>query len=136
MRRARSGLGRAIDLMKPLGDRRARMRFEIVGSLRGNLDVGEAADLVNISRDGALLASRLALAVGSVQTLHLTLSRQEIRVDARVRHLRQIPTDAGWPTYLIGMEFLSLPPWIVSAIQSSVEEASQASLSTDLPELE
>src|SRR5437870_2075071 len=41
-------------LMRPLGDRRARVRFEVVGSFWGTVDLAEPARVININRTGAL----------------------------------------------------------------------------------
>jgi hypothetical protein len=93
--------------MKPLGDRRARVRFEVVGVLWGALDLTEVARVVNISTTGALIESPLAVAIDSTQPLHFLLDGNEIVVETRVRHLRRLPTAADAPRYMIGVEFVS-----------------------------
>ena len=40
-----------------LGDRRSRVRLEVVGALWATLELTEPARVVNISREGALITS-------------------------------------------------------------------------------
>ena len=101
--------------MKPLGDRRARVRFEVVGTLWGTLELHESSRIVDISRSGVLVESLLALPPDSVQLVRLKIGGEEVRVDGRVRHLRRI-TDENHAAYLIGLEFLSPPAPVVASI--------------------
>ena len=101
--------------MKPLGDRRARVRFEVVGTLWGALDLHESSRIVDISRSGVLVESSLALPPDSVQPVRLEIGGEEVRVDGRVRHLRRI-TDENHAAYLIGLEFLSPPAPVVAFV--------------------
>jgi c-di-GMP-binding flagellar brake protein YcgR len=113
--------------MKPLGDRRTRVRFEVVGSFWGTVDVGEPARLVNISRTGALVASRSAVAADSTQTLRLTLQGHELPVDTKVRYLRHVPPAEGKPEhYLIGLEFVSVPPSLLETIEQIVNRSASS----------
>jgi hypothetical protein len=73
-----------------LGDRRARVRLEVVGALWATLELSEPARVVNISRDGALITSPVAMPPDSIQPLHLKLHGHDITVDARVRHVRRV----------------------------------------------
>ena len=100
---------------KPLGDRRARVRFEVVGTLWGTLELHESSRIVDISRFGVLMESSLALPPDSEQSVRLEIGGEEVRVDGRVRYLRRI-TDGNHAAYLIGLEFLSLPASVVAAI--------------------
>jgi len=103
--------------MKPLGDRRARVRFEVVGALWGTVDINESARIVNINRTGALLASRLGAAADSTQTILMTVEGHEVKVEAKVRHLRRVPATPVEPDhYLIGVEFLAPPPTLLDSI--------------------
>ena len=52
-----------------LGDRRSRVRLEVVGALWATLELTEPARVVNISRDGALITSPVAMPPESVQPL-------------------------------------------------------------------
>ena len=95
--------------MRPLGDRRRRIRLEVVGSLWGTLEVERQATLMNISRSGALILSPVAAAVDSTQSVKLTIEGHEIKLAARVRHLHRVTPSSGAPEYRIGLEFLEAP---------------------------
>jgi PilZ domain len=102
--------------MRPLGDRRARVRLEVVGVLWGTLDVASAARVVNISRQGALIESPQSVPLESVQSIRFTVGGESVTVDARVRHLRRAPS-AETPEYLVGIEFLSTPDALLNSIE-------------------
>jgi PilZ domain-containing protein len=103
--------------MKPLGDRRGRVRLEVVGSLWGTLEVNTQASIINISRGGALIASPVPAPVDSVQTIRLTLKGHEIAVEARVRHVEQTVDDGvDDRMYRVGLEFLQTPAVLVDVI--------------------
>jgi hypothetical protein len=104
-------------LIRPLGDRRARVRFEVLGTLRGTLELTESARIVNISAQGALIESAAKVALGSLQELQLTLDGHLARVAARVCRLEQASGQSGSPLYLIGLEFLSPPSALVESIK-------------------
>ena len=97
--------------MRPLGDRRRRIRLEVVGSLWGVIEVEREAQLLNISRTGALIMSPIPAAVDSLQSVKVTVEGHEVKLAARVRHLQRLG-DAGGsePQYRIGLEFLEAPP--------------------------
>ena len=102
--------------MKPLGDRRRRIRLEVVGSLWGALEIDRQAQLVNISRAGALIVSPVPAAVESIQSVRLTIEGHEVKLDARVRHMQRMEEGAG-PRYRIGLEFLEEPAVLVHALE-------------------
>lgn len=91
-----------------LGDRRGRRRFEIVGQLWGSLESVEPLRLRNLARGGALLESRFTLQVDTVHRLRIASPGRTTDLQARVRHVSRPPGAAG--NYLIGLEFLALPP--------------------------
>ena len=99
--------------MSALGDRRRRVRHEVVGALWGTLEIQEHANVVNISERGALLAAPSPRDVDSIQALELSLAGYDVQVEARARHSRQ----GLGGEHLIGFEFLSVP----SALDSSNE---------------
>lgn len=104
--------------MRPLGDRRARIRLEVVGSLWGTLEVSKQARVVNISTSGALIASPVPAALDSTQTVKLVLKGQEIKVDARVRHLKRVVSAGDERShYQIGLEFLEAPAALAHALE-------------------
>lgn len=101
--------------MKPLGDRRSRIRLEVVGSLWGALEIDRQAQLMNISRAGALIVSPVPAAVDSMQSIKLTIEGHEVKLAARVRHMQRMD-ESAWPRYRIGLEFLEEPAVLVHAL--------------------
>ena len=108
-----------VSLMRPLGDRRVRVRMEVVGRLWGTLELSETARLLNISTTGVLLESPLPFALQSTETLRLLVEGEEVAVDAHVRHLRQVIREGAPPNYLIGLEFVSPPSSLIDSIEAS-----------------
>jgi hypothetical protein len=102
--------------MKPLGDRRIRARFDVIGALWGLLELTESAHVVNISTTGALVESSSPVAVDSTQSIHLTLDDRSIAVDARVRHLRRVVSADGLQRFLVGLEFVAPPLHLLNSI--------------------
>lgn len=103
--------------MRPLGDRRSRIRLEVVGLLWGTLEVSNQARVINISRNGALIASPMPAVVESSQAVRLVLRGQEITLRTRVKHLRWVAGAGGDdPHYRIGLEFLDQPPSLLKAL--------------------
>jgi len=102
--------------MRPLGDRRRRIRLEVVGSLWGALEIDRQAQLMNISRTGALIVSPVAAAVDSMQSVRLTIEGHEIKLAARVRHMQRVDEASG-PRYRIGLEFLEEPAVLAHAFE-------------------
>jgi hypothetical protein len=92
--------------MRPLGDRRAHVRLEVVGTLWGTLEITEPAAVVNISDSGVLVATRVAPAVHALQPIDLRIGGEELRLDARVRHFQPRQGADGQPEYLVGLEFV------------------------------
>ena len=104
--------------MRPLGDRRRRIRLEVVGSLWGALEVDRQARLVNVSRTGALIASPVPAAVDSLQSVKLSVDGHEVKVAARVCHMQRIDEAAAdQPQYRIGLEFLEAPDVLIHALE-------------------
>lgn len=93
-----------------LGDRRGRRRYEIVGQLWGALESVEPLRLRNLARGGALLESRFSLQVDSVHRLRIASADRTTDVQARVRHVSRPTGSPASSSYLIGLEFLALPP--------------------------
>lgn len=104
--------------MKPLGDRRRRIRLEVVGALWGTLEIERQASLVNISRTGALIMSPVPAAIDTTQSVKLTIEGHEIKLAARVRHLHRVTPPTGTPQYRIGLEFLEAPAVLLHTLES------------------
>lgn len=103
--------------MQRWGDRRVRMRFEVVGTLWGQLELTERARIVNISATGALIESPLAMALGSTQAVRVSVGDDQVLVEARVRHLRAIDPEAPHPRYVVGVEFVAPPVPLIHSIE-------------------
>lgn len=84
----------------------------------GTLEIARQARVVNISRNGALIASPVPAPLDATQTVRLLLEGHEIRVEARVRHMNRIvsPGDEA-PYYRIGFEFLEVPAALIHALE-------------------
>jgi c-di-GMP-binding flagellar brake protein YcgR len=101
--------------MRPLGDRRSRIRLEVVGSLWGTLEASTKASVVNISSGGALIASPVAVPLDSRQTIRFVVEGHEIQVETRVRRLERV-AEPG-PQYRIGLEFIEAPAGLIHALE-------------------
>jgi hypothetical protein len=89
-----------------LGDRRASMRFEIIGDLWATLFTQQAMPVLTIAPGGVLVESSTPLVVGSNQRLRLFIGDELGEVNASVSHVRPKP---GQPDrYLVGMAFRDL----------------------------
>jgi PilZ domain-containing protein len=89
-----------------------------MGALWGALEIDRQAQLVNISRTGALIMSPIPAALDSMQSLRLTIEGHEVKLAARVRHLeRLVDPGAGEPRFRIGLEFLEAPAVLVHALE-------------------
>ena len=85
------------------GDRRAKSRFELVGTLPGTLETWHRHRLRNLSAGGALVESATLLPTGSRLTGRLGLQGGQRDVKAEVRHAQQDTQASGAPRYLIGL---------------------------------
>jgi hypothetical protein len=101
-------------MMRAPGDRRARVRFEVLGAFWGTFDAGEMVCLRDLTPQGALIEAHQPLAVESIQSICLMLDGQPAIADARVRHLR--PSRDRQGTYLVGVEFLGAPVAFLDAV--------------------
>jgi hypothetical protein len=99
-----------------VGDRRIRQRFEIVGELRGIVDVPLALLLKNVSSRGCLIESPLPLVLNSMHVVTLKCDGREMPIRMLVRHVHSATPADPWQTYLIGLEFLALTPAMTDQI--------------------
>jgi hypothetical protein len=84
------------------GDRRAKNRFELVGTLPGTLETWHRHRVRNLSPGGALVESTVPLPTGSRLSGRLLFQGSQRDVKAEVRHIAE---DGGGGTgrYLIGL---------------------------------
>ena len=122
-----------------LGDRRARPRFEVVGPLWGSLETVEPLPLRNVGQGGALLETRFSLPVDTVHRLRLAAEGETSDRQARVRHVSTSHASSD-RRYLIGLEFLPLPPGaadhvdrVISVISSNAQAPAVSGLDASAP---
>jgi len=89
--------------MSALGDRRRRVRHEVVGALWGTLEVDEPARLVDVSPGGALVSVDTPRDLEAAPSLVMTHDGRQVHRPARVRYVRR----ASHGAYQVGLEFLS-----------------------------
>ena len=85
-----------------MADRRSRVRFEIVGRLRGTVAADATLRVRNLCGGGALVEAPWPLPLAAPCVVRLDAGAQVATLDAHVRHVRR---DAAESTYLIGLEF-------------------------------
>jgi hypothetical protein len=86
-----------------LGDRRSRVRLEVVGALWATLELTEPARVVNISREGVLISSPISILPN--QCSHCTRNSKGERDRRRLRPARPSGIRDEPIRYLIGVEF-------------------------------
>ena len=92
--------------MRRVGDRRTRVRLDVVGALWVTLETRRRALIVDLNDNGALLLSPVHLPPNTVHSLEMTHEGQHASTEVLVRHIR--PAPAG--SYHVGVEFVSPPP--------------------------
>ena len=94
-------------LNERLGDRRAELRYEIIGDLWATLVATRPLPVLNLGSGGMLVESTGPMPVGSLQRLRLVVGDLASDVAASVRH---VTLAQGKPdTYLVGMAFVDVP---------------------------
>ena len=106
--------------MKPFGDRRARVRYEVVGALFGLLEVAEPAHVINISTTGALITSPQPVPVGSSQPVLFTVNGKQVPMSVTVRRV-QLIEGGETPQFHVGVEFVSSPEPLIRSIGLDTE---------------
>ncbi len=97
-------------------DRRVRARFDIVGDLWGTLEAVLHLPLRNLSRGGALIDSHVPLPPQSVHRLAIQFDGEDLSLPVRVSHVTPRLSADGERTYLVGVEFLAVPPALVQVV--------------------
>jgi PilZ domain-containing protein len=109
-----------------LGDRRGRLRFELVGELAAVFGTVDALTARDVSWRGASVESPVPLPLDSVQSLRFVMGDQVGEVTVRVRHVTRTDCPGG-ERYRIGFEFLDLQPEMREEIGRLVAADSQSS---------
>ncbi len=100
--------------MKTLStDRRAFERFDILGSLWGQLELPEVATVLDVSSTGLLVEAPLCPVLNSVHAVRMLVDGDTVSVDTVVRHCQ--PAAGG--RYRIGLEFLTVPTTVLASIE-------------------
>jgi hypothetical protein len=115
--RSRARDWRIVQRMKPLGDRRARTRYDVVGMLFGRLDSGASIRILNVSTIGALLSTSQPMALGVAQSILFTLVGEQFAVSVIPKRIQQIDR-IGQPEFHIGVEFVSVPGGLSDSLLS------------------
>jgi len=109
--------------MSLLADRRTCMRYEVVGILRGTLEMSESVRVHNISSDGALIETSTAVPVGTTQSIQMSVVGQSTRLISRVRHVTTIGQGPA-ARYAVGLEFVSAPAALKASVATLLGETS------------
>ena len=112
--------------MRPLGDRRAHVRMEVVGALWATLELTQTAQVVNVSITGLLLESPTPVAQESVQPLNLLVDGNELTVAANVCRVERVTVDGAPPRYYLGLAFIAPPVRLVQAIEELATHSEEA----------
>ena len=94
-------------------DRRAFMRFEVVGRLHATATATQAVRARDVSDGGLLIETPCPIPVDSVLTLKVAAPQLESEVEARVRH---VTTDPGG-SLVLGLEFQTISPALLQFIR-------------------
>lgn len=103
--------------MKPLGDRRAHIRYDVVGMLFARLDSGTSVRILNVSTAGALLSTSQPMPVGVTQSILFTLVGKQFAVSVIPRRIEQMD-GIGQPEFHVGVEFASVPGGLSDSLLS------------------
>jgi hypothetical protein len=108
-------------MQRRIGDRRGKPRFEIVGELWGTLETTTSLTVKNLGRGGALLVSPVPLAPDTVHWVTALADGHPHSVQLRVRHSTPTTGNGSGPRYLVGVEFLNVPPGVEELIAQQLK---------------
>lgn len=97
-------------MKKRIGDRRARARFEIVGSLTGTLETWERFRVINLSPGGALIEAPAPPALGTSRSARLAIGARAIDAGVTIRRVANGEQRSGGRQYLVGVEWTNRLP--------------------------
>lgn len=103
-----------------LGDRRAGLRFEIIGQLWGALETVEYLPLRNLARGGALIETQVPVNPEGFRALRFGFNGTTQEVAVRVRHVTTRKTADG-ERYLVGLEFVDASAAALNQIDRIIE---------------
>ena len=91
-----------------MGDRRAHLRFEVMGLLSASLLSTETLRILNLGASGALVEGALPLPPNAEYRMQLVLDSHVSEATVKIRRVAEIGRDTGAARYRIGLEFLAL----------------------------
>jgi hypothetical protein len=103
-----------------MGDRRAHLRFEVMGMLSASLLSTETLRVLNLATSGALVEGALPLPPNAEYKMQLVLESHVSEATVKIRRVTEVGRDAGSVRYRIGLEFLAISPEAEEAIQRLV----------------
>ena len=98
--------------MRPegLGNRRAQVRFEVVGAMPGTLFYTQALRVLNIGASGALVEAELPLSLNGEYRVQVVIADHVAEVTVKVRRIAEQRPQGAASAYQIGFEFLGISP--------------------------
>src|SRR5688500_1881331 len=92
-----------------MGDRRAHLRFEVMGLMSASLLSNETLRVLNLGASGALVEGALPLPPNAEYRMQLVLESHVSEATVKVRRVTEIGRESGTPPrYRIGLEFLTI----------------------------
>jgi hypothetical protein len=91
-----------------MGDRRAHLRFEVMGLMSASLLSNETLRVLNLGVSGALVEGALPLPPNAEYRMQLVLESHVSEATVKIRRVSEIGRDSGALRYRIGIEFLAL----------------------------
>ena len=93
-------------MRRRLADRRGRPRFEIVGQMPGTVESTVRLVISDISSDGLLARSPVALPIGSEHRVLMRWDEDEAPATVQVRHVRRDQATAPG-VFMVGFTFVA-----------------------------
>ena len=93
-----------------LGDRRAHLRFEVIGMMSAALLSTETLRVMNLGVSGALVEGALPLRQNAEYRMQLVLENHVSEATVKIRRVTEVPGESGSLHYRIGLEFLAIAP--------------------------
>jgi hypothetical protein len=99
-----------------MGQRRAHLRFEVLGSMTASLLSTETLHILNLGASGALVEGPLPLPANAEYQMQLVLDSHVSEATVKVRRVTPVSGEQGSVRYRIGLEFLAISPEAEDAI--------------------
>jgi hypothetical protein len=103
-----------------MGDRRAHLRFEVLGMMSASLLSNETLRVLNLGASGALVEGVLPLPPNAEYRMQLVLETHVSEATVKVRRVTEVGRETGSVRYRIGLEFLALSSEAEEAIKTIV----------------